>query len=372
MKAYELLAQVKDLALISSTGRDNAILQKMALLEQSLYNMEFHWRCLETHTDIYTGELMTLNVAPATPWAVGDTITGVTSTKTCVITSILSTTTYLVKDRSGTFTLGEVLTNGTTTADQGVLYPTFADSSYNLVPADIGTVYTVRQMSNSPYDKVRYIQPHKFHEIIPQPTIYASNRPRYYTWFGGKFWWYPIPDDTYTMTLFYYKRPAALKTYAVGTAVVSGGTITGTSTYWLNNANVSAGMYFAYPADVRTDGTYPWAKISSVGSNTAITLETAYGGATATGAYIISSDMTFSDEFMPYLLYSISMLEGARNRELQQMTAWYQSQIKEQLMGLIQNQTSLPDFIDVVADFSREPMMLGDDYAKFPFITGNP
>jgi len=83
----------------------------------------------------YTGglcvlyELMTLDVAPGgAGWAAGNTITGQTSTETCEIVSVLSTTTYLVKDRSGTFTLGEILTNGTATADQGAAKPTFAPS----------------------------------------------------------------------------------------------------------------------------------------------------------------------------------------------------------------------------------------------------
>ncbi len=74
-------------------------------------------------------ELMTLDVSPATAWSEGDTITGVTSGKTCVIVCYVSATTYYVKDRSGTFTLGEVLTNGTYTADQGASNPTFSSAA---------------------------------------------------------------------------------------------------------------------------------------------------------------------------------------------------------------------------------------------------
>ena len=71
-------------------------------------------------------EIMTLDVAPGgAGWAAGDTITGVTSTQTCVIVTVLSALTYMVKDRSGTFTLNEILTNGTDTADQGAAHPTF-------------------------------------------------------------------------------------------------------------------------------------------------------------------------------------------------------------------------------------------------------
>ena len=72
-------------------------------------------------------ELMTLDVAPTgAGWAVGDTITGATSAKTCVIVEKITTLTYHVKQRSGTFTLGEILSNGTATADQGAANPTFA------------------------------------------------------------------------------------------------------------------------------------------------------------------------------------------------------------------------------------------------------
>jgi hypothetical protein len=75
-------------------------------------------------------ELMTLDVAPSTTWSEGDTITGVTSGKTCVIVCNVSSTSYYIKDRSGTFTSGEVLTNGTVTADQGDGYPSFSSGVF--------------------------------------------------------------------------------------------------------------------------------------------------------------------------------------------------------------------------------------------------
>jgi hypothetical protein len=71
-------------------------------------------------------ELLTLDVAPGTAWVAGDTLTGQTSTKTCVIVTVLTSLTYTVKSRTGAFTLGEVITNGTYTADQGAAKPTFA------------------------------------------------------------------------------------------------------------------------------------------------------------------------------------------------------------------------------------------------------
>jgi hypothetical protein len=70
-------------------------------------------------------ELLTLDVAPANPyWSVGNTITGASSGKSCVILEVLTNLTYAVKLRNGNFTAGEILSNGTTTADQGGAHPT--------------------------------------------------------------------------------------------------------------------------------------------------------------------------------------------------------------------------------------------------------
>jgi hypothetical protein len=75
-------------------------------------------------------ELLTLDVAPATPWLAGQTITGQTSTKSALIVAVTTTTTYQISGRTGAFTLGEVLTNGTVTADQGAAHPQVATLGY--------------------------------------------------------------------------------------------------------------------------------------------------------------------------------------------------------------------------------------------------
>jgi len=86
-------------------------------------------------------ELMTLDVAPATAWAVGDLITGQSSSKTCLIVTVITTKTFIVKSRSGTFTLGEIV--GVTgvagkLADQGATKPTFV-TTYNSGYMALGT-----------------------------------------------------------------------------------------------------------------------------------------------------------------------------------------------------------------------------------------
>lgn len=75
-------------------------------------------------------EALTLDVAPATAWEVGDTITGATSGKTCIIVAKKTDLIYQISTRSGAFTLGEVLSNGTYTADQGAAHPTVTTFAY--------------------------------------------------------------------------------------------------------------------------------------------------------------------------------------------------------------------------------------------------
>lgn len=87
-------------------------------------------------------ELLTLDVAPATPWLQDWIITGQTSGKTCKIVLLLTSLTYLVKDRTGAFTLGEVIgVTGTAVllADQGAANPTFAAAANvgNYPPTDL-------------------------------------------------------------------------------------------------------------------------------------------------------------------------------------------------------------------------------------------
>ena len=78
-------------------------------------------------------ETLTLDVAPATDWAADDIITGQTSKTTCVCVAKVSALVYTVKNRSGVFTLGEIIgVTGTAVklADQGAANPIFSGSVY--------------------------------------------------------------------------------------------------------------------------------------------------------------------------------------------------------------------------------------------------
>ena len=118
---------------------------------------------------VNTYELMTLDVAPATAWAAGDTITGVTSGETCVIKSVITTKTFYVDERSGNFTLNEILTNGTYTADQGAANPTFT-SLMVLVDSNPDTItYAANQFVVE-----------GFQAGMPVTTSHASNTGTYH------------------------------------------------------------------------------------------------------------------------------------------------------------------------------------------------
>ena len=137
---------------------------------------------------LVTKELLTLDVAPSTIWAAGDTITGASSTKTCYVEEALTTTTYVISQRTGAFTLGEILSNGTNTADQGSSYPTTSDyESSNLIM----TRRTEMDMGHSGWRYSTADKPYKY--LLDFQTGYITL--------------YPRPDDEYLIRLSVIRYP---------------------------------------------------------------------------------------------------------------------------------------------------------------------
>jgi len=240
--------------------------------------------------------------------------------------------------------------------------------AYNSFPSTMGQLLDVVQADTAPYQQLKYLSPDEFHKKLPQPTQFAEGKPTYYTWFAGKFWWYPIPDDEYELSISIYKKPVSLKVYSAETAAHSGTTVTGTSTKFKDNANVDTAMFFAYTADKRSDGTYPWSAISAIASNTSMTIAT-YTGATATGAYACSSELLFPEEFDLLLVYETCLLLGGRSREIATLVPWLTSERDRYLGGLIDSQRGRIPFKPVLEDFQSGGVIpLGDYAAKYPFI----
>jgi hypothetical protein len=74
----------------------------------------------------------------AADFVVGDTVTGGTSGTTCVIVAVISSTNYIIKDRDGEFTDGEILTDDSTNSiDCAAGYPVITEENViGLLAAD--------------------------------------------------------------------------------------------------------------------------------------------------------------------------------------------------------------------------------------------
>lgn len=142
---------------------------------------------------MYSSELMTLDVSPApASFAANATVTGGTSAKTLKIVSCLTSTTYSVESRSGEFTLGEVLSDGTNSADQGAAYPTFADNS------------------SSGWDLVKATTV-EMNRLFSRWRVGVANKPIRYIldYRQGYITFFPPPDGIYTINLSVVRYPSA-------------------------------------------------------------------------------------------------------------------------------------------------------------------
>jgi len=125
----------------------------------------------------------------------------------------------------------------------------------------------------------------------------------------------PPPKTAYVYPYEYVQKITPLTEYNTGTVAVTTAspTVTGTSTSW--SANVAVGDYFRIDANGIGDSS-KWYKITAVGSNTSLTLETNFGEATSSGeAYSISKIPTaFPSEFHEFILYEgVSMVTGEQS-----------------------------------------------------------
>ncbi len=139
---------------------------------------------------LLSSELMTLDVAP-TPasFAAAATVTGGTSLKTCSVVSCITSTTYSVDHRSGEFTLGEIVSDGTNSGDQGASYPVFTDNSTSGLNLSKARVVEM----GSGWRTATATSPTKF---------LLDYRHGYITF-------YPTPDAVYTINLSVIRYPLA-------------------------------------------------------------------------------------------------------------------------------------------------------------------
>lgn len=158
-------------------------------LSEDTYDYSLHSSVIYVRSArLVSKELLTLDVAPSTAWSAGDTITGASSTSTCKVVSYETDYTYIIEERTGAFTDGESLSNGTYAADQGTGYPTLADDS-------------THELSKS--GKI------EMDTRIPGWRAHDSGVPYLYLLDHntGYFTVYPKPDKSYVVKLSVYRYP---------------------------------------------------------------------------------------------------------------------------------------------------------------------
>ena len=146
-----------------------------------------------------TEELLTLDVKPAQRWVIGDTLTGALSTKTCKVVEVLTDYTYVIDHRTGAFTLGESISNGTYAADQGTTYPLLSDYKTKML-----TKRTVLEMDN-------YLRWQT--SDTAEPSYFMQDS------LSGNITLYQKPDDIYRVKLNVFRYPVtALSTTLLSAA----------------------------------------------------------------------------------------------------------------------------------------------------------
>jgi len=96
---------------------------------------------------------------------------------------------------------------------------TVANSPYISAPSDCLYLYTIWDSTND-----RNLHWYSWGEYVQKRgrgTAASYNKPKKWTRFGNRIYFYPTPDDVYALTLYYRKRPAEMSADADVTAIDS-------------------------------------------------------------------------------------------------------------------------------------------------------
>lgn len=122
----------------------------------------------------------------------------------------------------------------------------------------------------------------------------------------------PPPRTAKVYPFEYIPKLAPMKEYTIGTVTVTNASTTVTGSSTLFSANVTAGDYFRLDSIGQGDSS-KWYKISSVDSNTQLTLSSAYSDASGSAEeYTVSSSPSgLPSEFHEFILYEAVSLVSA-------------------------------------------------------------
>lgn len=127
----------------------------------------------------------------------------------------------------------------------------------------------------------------------------------------------------------YIPQLTTLTEYTTGTVTFTTGTgVTGSGTSWLANVNTAANTYYIRNDADGTGSSSKWVKISSVGTDTSITLSSAWGYTSGAGqTYTISEISKWPARFDDAILYKTCLIADPDNVQVAKWTALYQEAI---------------------------------------------
>jgi hypothetical protein len=162
---------------------------------------------------------LTVDTAPAAAaFAVGATLTGATSLKTCAVLEVLSNTVYLVTEPSGDFTDGEVIGDGTNSVNCATGYPEISevlacgtwDYGYKL-PTD---QLFIRGVGDADYDKIKYPYSQEGRILLTNQT---DDYLFYNKWIG--YTGSAAVSDVTLMPLWFHRLISAKLAYILATSI---------------------------------------------------------------------------------------------------------------------------------------------------------
>lgn len=191
----------------------------------------------------------------------------------------------------------------------GATYKVFRDE-YSL-PSDFdrflknGSIYV--QQGGRTYAIIGESTRDQFREMmVPEPSdpIFRAMLTRVNTSGNRLVRVNPPPATAKIYPFEYIPKIAPMKEYTIGTISVTNGSATVTGVNTLFVANVAAGQYFRVDSIGQGDSS-KWYQISSVDSNTTLTLTAVYSDAAESGVEytICSAPTSFPSEFHEFILY---------------------------------------------------------------------
>ena len=137
------------------------------------------------------------------------------------------------------------------------------------------------------------------------------------------------PSTADILRYWYIPQLTTLTEYTTGTVTFTTGTaVIGSGTSWLANVDTASNIYFIRNDADGTGSASKWTRILSVGTNTAITLSTAFQYTSGAGiTYTISEISKWPARFDDAILYKAALIADPDNVQVKKWTGLYSEAI---------------------------------------------